>query len=234
MSLRVLAIGDIHGQLGQFDALLDAIALTPDDHLVLLGDYVDRGPHSAGVLNRIMQLRNKCKLSAIKGNHEEMMLAARGGRLDLLREWTFNGGDKTLESYAGQRATIKDVLPEHWKFLESGLVEYVETDTHIFVHANCYPDHAMADQPDFMLRWERCDQISPHQSGKVIVCGHTPQKSGRPMNKGFAICLDTGAGFKRPLTGMDVTSGKIWQAHHAGNVTRAHITDFADDTTDDE
>jgi len=223
---RILAIGDIHGTLTQFDALLDAIALTSKDYLVLLGDYVDRGPDSAGVLKRIIQLRKSRKVTAILGNHEQMMLAARGGRLDFLREWILNGGDMTLMSYAGQRATIRDVPTEHWLFLGTGLVNYFETDTHIFVHANCNPDHPLSEQPDYMLRWERCDDIRPHQSGKTIICGHTPQKDGRPMNRGYAICLDTGAGFGRQLTCLDTTSGKVWQAEHSGKITRAHISDF--------
>ena len=147
MAGRTLAIGDIHGNLDQFDALLEAITLTPDDHLILLGDYVDRGPDSAGVLKRILSLQKTHHVTAIKGNHEEMMLAARAGRGDLLLEWTLNGGDTTLKSYAGWRATIKDIPAEHWTFLEKGLVDYVETNTHIFVHGSCLPDHAMPDQP---------------------------------------------------------------------------------------
>ena len=87
----------------------------------------------------------------------------------------------------------------------------------------------MAEQPAYMLRWERCDRIAPHGSGKPIVCGHTPQKSGRVMNRGYAVCLDTDASRGGPLTCLDANSGRVWQATADGRVTRSHLADFADD-----
>ena len=223
---RTLAIGDIHGNLTAFDALLAAVKLTPADHLVLLGDYVDRGPDSTGVLQRLIQLRQTPRVTAIMGNHEEMMLAARAGHIDHLRDWVLNGGMDTLISYGGQRATMRDIPAEHWHFLEHDLVDYLETDTHLFVHASCDPKRPLSEQDDATLRWERCDRVRPHKSGKTIVCGHTPQIAGMPMNKGFAICLDTGAGYGELLTCLDVHSGKLWQSDPAGKISRAQIADF--------
>jgi serine/threonine protein phosphatase 1 len=218
---RTLAIGDIHGSLAAFDALLGAIRLTAGDHLVLLGDYVDRGPDSKGVIQRIIQLRKTRRVTAIMGNHEEMMLAARAGHIDHLRDWVLNGGLDTLISYGGPRATMRDIPAEHWHFLEHDLVDYLETGTHLFVHAGCDPDRPLGEQADAVLRWERCDRIRPHQSGQVI-----PQPAGMPMNKGFAVCLDTGAGYGELLTCLDVHSGKLWQADPAGKISRAQIADF--------
>lgn len=228
MPSRTLVFGDIHGCLENFDALLEATAPTADDQLVFLGDYVDRGPKSAGVVTRILKLIQSHKTTTLMGNHEQMMLAARTS-CEKFSDWISNGGDQTLRSYGGIRARIDDVPPEHWRFLENNLSDYLETDTHIFVHANAYPDLAMAEQPDYMLRWERCDNISPHESGKVIVCGHTPQKSGKPLNRGYAICIDTNACSGGTLTCLDATSGRIWQADASGRVQRAHISDFYDD-----
>jgi serine/threonine protein phosphatase 1 len=223
----MLAIGDIHGCLLHFDALIDAIRLTPDDHLILLGDLVDRGPDSAGVIRRTIQLQQKYRVSVILGNHEEMMLAARVG-LDRQRDWVMNGGDATLASYAGNRATLRDVPSEHWEFLEKRLVDYVETDTHIFVHANAYADWPMDQQPGSMLRWERCESTAPHESGKVIVCGHTPQPHNRVLNRGFMVCIDTHACRGRSLTCLDSTTGRVWQADERGLVTRHHLSDFGE------
>lgn len=228
MGARTLAFGDIHGCLGHLDALLQSIAPTSEDDLILLGDFVDRGPDSAGVICRIVKLSQIHRLTPLKGNHEQMMLDARGSH-DKHSDWLRNGGDATLRSYAGIRGRLHDVPADHWQFLENRLVDYLETDTHIFVHATAYPDMAMAEQPDYMLRWERCDRIQAHASGKVIVCGHTPQKDGRPLNKGFAICLDTNACGGGLLTCMDATSGRIWQADATGRVHRAHISDFSDE-----
>jgi len=109
------------------------------------------------------------------------------------------------------------------------VVPYIETETHIFVHASLYPDMPMPEQPDYMLRWEHCDELAPHESGKVIICGHTPQRSGHPMNRGHVICLDTNACRGGPLTAMDVLTGRIWQAQESGTVETALISDFAED-----
>jgi serine/threonine protein phosphatase 1 len=86
----------------------------------------------------------------------------------------------------------------------------------------------MSEQPDYMLRWERCDEIAAHESGKVLICGHTPQKSGRPMNRGYAICIDTYACGGGLLTCLNAGDGRIWQANAGGNVTSAHLSDFDD------
>jgi serine/threonine protein phosphatase 1 len=228
MANRTLAIGDVHGCYAQFDALLDKLALSSDDHLILLGDLIDRGPQSADVLKRTIRLTQSHHVTTIKGNHEQMMLDALESHAKF-SDWLQNGGDQTLKSYAGVRGQLRDVPDEHWKFLQTGLVDYVETSTHIFVHANAYPDMAMSEQPDYMLRWERCDDIAPHESGKIIVCGHTPQKLGRPMNRGFAICLDTNACRGGPLTCLEAESERIWQAEISRRVTRAHISDFSDE-----
>jgi serine/threonine protein phosphatase 1 len=222
---RTLVFGDIHGCLSQFDAILAAVAPTGEDHLILLGDCVDRGPDSAGVLKRVLRLAVDHRVTFIMGNHEEMRLAARDSH-DKYVDWLKNGGDDTLRSYGGSRGSLRDVQPEHWQFLEERLVDFLETDTHIFVHANAYPDMPMSEQPSYMLRWERCDRITAHESGKTIICGHTPQKSGEPMNRGYAICLDTNACGGGPLTCMDADSGRIWQATSGGSVRRAHISDF--------
>ena len=214
----------------QFDTLLQAVAPVADDHLVLLGDYVDRGPNSAGVLKAIIALRRTHQLTCLMGNHEQMMLAARDSQShEKLSDWLRNGGDETLRSYSGVQGTLRDVPEEHWAFLEGALVDYLETDTHLFVHGSAYPDMAMHEQPDYMLRWERFETILPPESGKTIVCGHTPQKSGRPGNKGFAICLDTNACRGGMLTCMDANSGRVWQANSQGQVARAHISDFAEE-----
>ena len=226
MASRTFVIGDVHGCLANLDALLQSIAPISEDHLVFLGDEVDRGPDSTGVLIRLVKLSYTHNLTAIKGNHEQMMLAARGSH-DALSDWIRNGGDATLRSYAGIRGTLRDVPSDHWQFLEHKLVDYLETESHIFVHASAYPDLAMHEQPDYMLRWERCDNIAAHKSGKVIVCGHTPQKSGHPLNLGYAICLDTNTYGGGPLTCLETVSGKVWQADADGHVQRAHISDFS-------
>jgi serine/threonine protein phosphatase 1 len=215
--MRHLAIGDIHGCLTAFDALLAAVDPQPGDVLITLGDYVDRGPDSAGVIERLLELRLRHQVIALCGNHEQMMLDTRAGEGD---GWLFYGGDATLESYGkdGEPGTLDDIPESHWDFLES-LRDWYEIDTHFFVHANAYPNVPLDEQPTLTLRWESISQDwgGPHYSGKIMVCGHTVQKSGLPLNLGHAVCIDTGiyrdTGW---LTCLEVGSGRIWQANQLG------------------
>src|SRR5262249_18437560 len=127
--MRVLAIGDIHGCLRAFTTLLDAVALQPDDRIITLGDYVDRGPDSRGVLNRLIDLHSTGRLVALRGNHDIMMLDARHSRDPM---WVACGGGTTLLSYGATDRQIEHAIekgghfgdlllkvpPSHWRFLE--------------------------------------------------------------------------------------------------------------------
>jgi serine/threonine protein phosphatase 1 len=218
--MRLLAIGDIHGCLTAFNTLLDLVAPQPDDRIVTLGDYVDRGPDSCGVLDRLIVLHGGGRLIALRGNHDVMMLDVRCSGIDPM--WLSYGGSITLRSYGiddEDEIELQDVLervPErHWQFLEN-LLPYYETEEHLFVHANLYPDLPLEEQPDYMLYWETLDGPCAHVSGKTMICGHTRQKSGVPLDLGTSICIDTniyGGGW---LTCLDVLSGRIWQANEDG------------------
>ena len=154
--MRNLAIGDVHGCLRAFDALLDEVSPQPDDVLVTLGDYVDRGPDSKGVLDRMLALAARCRCLPLNGNHDLMML---GGREDEehFSEWLKSGGKQTLASYRATEdwQTFAETIPSrHWRFLSDDCVPCHETDTHFFVHANVDPDLPLAEQPDYMFYWE--------------------------------------------------------------------------------
>src|SRR5262249_13653067 len=203
--MRTIAIGDIHGCLTALDTLLRFLQHTAQDRLITLGDYVNRGPDSAGVLDRLIAIHETAILVPIRGNHDQMMLEARD-RYDAVESWMSYGGRSTLDSYAarGGEGTLDDVPEKHWHFLEELCVNYFETDTHFFVHANAYPDMPLEEQPLFMLHYERFDDPPPHCSGKIMVCGHTSQKSGNPVSVGHAICIDTWVYGKGWLTALDV------------------------------
>jgi serine/threonine protein phosphatase 1 len=197
--------------------LAEATRITPDDLIVTLGDYVDRGPNSYAVLNWVIAKSKTNTLVALRGNHELMMLRARTDPSQI-KEWLANGGDATLASYSplDDAGNIRDVPDEHWDFLENGCRDWYETETHFFVHANAYADVPLDEQPEFMLFWEQFNDPPPHQSGKIMVCGHTSQKSGRPKSLGHAICIDTWAYGKGWLTCLDVATGHYWQANERG------------------
>lgn len=215
--MRHLAIGDIHGCFTALKTLAAFVPFRPDDTLITLGDYVNRGPASAAVLDWLIHHSRTAKLIPLRGNHEIMMLQARESD-EACNRWLEVGGDATLASYSpfGDPGRLSDVPDAHWELLETQTLPYFETPTHFFVHANAYPDCPLADQPAFMLYWEPINNPPPHESGKTMICGHTSQKSGLPRNIGHAVCIDTKAWKNGWLTCLDVDTGKFWQANERG------------------
>src|SRR5947209_8507324 len=113
---RLIAIGDIHGCSRALDALIEAIRPAPLDEIVTLGDYVDRGPDTPGVLDRLIALGSRCRLVPLLGNHDQLMLEALGGGDPL--DWYGSGGLATLESYDRWRR-YASVPKRHVAFLRS-------------------------------------------------------------------------------------------------------------------
>ena len=154
MAGRVVAIGDIHGCPAALAALIDALAPGRDDTIVLLGDYIDRGPNSRGVLDRLIALGGRCRLVPLLGNHEEALLDALRDS-NSLRRWLTLGGADTLRSYGwapgGPRRALADWFPKaHREFL-----------------AGCrsYYDHAC-----------KCQWIAPHPP-------HRPEEPGPRIHR---------------------------------------------------
>ncbi len=222
--MRVLAIGDVHGCLRAWDTLLAAVAPTQNDWIVTLGDYIDRGPDSCEVLDRLIDLHHGGRLIAIGGNHEEMLLDVRED-FSTLPAWLESGGQETLVSYsrAGFGADLRGIPEDHWAFMREICVNYFETDTHFFVHGNVDPRLPLGEQPTAVLRWKKFLIPPPHCSGKIMVCGHTPQRSGLPLNLGHAVCIDTWAYGNGWLTCLDIASGQIWQANQQGQTRTAML-----------
>ena len=215
--MRFLAVGDIHGCFKALTTLAAFVPFRPEDTLITLGDYVNRGPDSCSVLNWLIAYQRRANLIPLRGNHEIMMLQAREGG-DALERWLHYGGDATLASYSpfADTGRLVDVLDAHWQFLEEETRGWFETPSHFFVHANAYPDCPLDEQPDFVLYWEAFNDPPPHQSGKVMVCGHTSQESGLPRSIGHAVCIDTWACGNGWLTCLDPRSGEYWQANQRG------------------
>jgi len=153
-------------------------------HLAI-GDCVDRGPDSRGVLDFMIELGESHQLVPLRGNHEIMMLDSRQQK-SWHHAWLRYGGDATLRSYAvdeDQPGTFADIPDAHFDFLENKLVPYYECETHFFVHAYADAHVVLQDQTDPTLYWRKYGNSERHCSGKIMVCGHTPQKTGRPVSK---------------------------------------------------
>src|SRR5690606_26812032 len=215
---RVYAVGDVHGRLDLFAALVEAI--DADDAaagpavttVVLLGDLVDRGPESSGVLAlaRAWQARRRVRILA--GNHEEMFLRSFS-ELEMFRHFLRHGGRQTVLSYgvepnAFQQATMEEaqemmraaVPGEDIAFLES-FEDMVRVGDYLFVHAGIDPRLPLDEQKRHDLRWMREPFLSHTDShGLVVVHGHTI--TDEPEDCGNRIGIDTGAFMTGRLTAL--------------------------------
>src|SRR4051812_48837504 len=112
MPARTIAIGDIHGCSKALRTVVDAIEPTADDTIVFLGDFVDRGRDSRGVLDFVLELEKRCQVVPLLGNHELMLLEAGENPL-AMEPWLSVGGAATIQSYGGR---LESIPPEHWEF----------------------------------------------------------------------------------------------------------------------
>ena len=223
-----VAIGDIHGMNTMLHDLierLEAMQQLADALQVFLGDYVDRGDDTAGVINTLIQLRTtRPQTIFLRGNHEQLMLDACDASRRLVHTspgmkvldsepmqlWLENGGRETLLSYnrnwtEPDLAHWWDWIPEeHWALLRDTLMEFI-TERYHFVHAGALPPGSNWDGHGLGLDhrlWIREPFLSSKSDfdGRVVVFGHSPQRHHRPLVKPNKIGLDTGAVFHGKLT----------------------------------
>lgn len=214
--LRVYAIGDVHGCLDMLEGIHEWIAMdlgarpVQDWRIVHVGDYVDRGPDSAGVIRFLMRRvaedpRNIC----LMGNHDQMFAESLRGSPRWVSLWLEHGGVETLASYGILRddfdrrlmdgAGFDDAIPpEHLSFIE-GMGHYVHYGDYFFAHAGIDPNHGLEDQDPHDLMWIREPFLRDQRDhGAVIVHGHTPvRKLAVEMNR---VGIDTAAVFGGSLS----------------------------------
>ncbi len=224
----VHAIGDIHGRadlLADILAQIDADAAQQDageHHIVLLGDLIDRGPDSAGVIE-LCATRDwgRAITHFVAGNHEELMLAVLDGKSNNVRFWLGNGGEATLRSYGVpeeivERGTADQVMAElsrrvplhHLRFLHD-MVDHVAIGGYWFVHAGIRPNVALEKQSPGDLRWIRgefLDFAEPHPA--IVVHGHTITDDVDEHDN--RIGIDTGAYASGKLTALGLFGEQRW------------------------
>jgi serine/threonine protein phosphatase 1 len=230
---RVYAVGDVHGRTDVLRPLLkdlraDAASAAQRPLLVFLGDYVDRGPDSRGVIDTILALEadGPFEVVCLRGNHEdalERVLADDG----FAPNWIANWGEATLRSYgvaappygretaeAGRvvRELAAALPASHRAFLRRCVMSLTVGD-YLFVHAGVRPHVPLAEQDPNDLMWIRYAFLeSDEDFGKVVVHGHTP--ADRPELKANRIGIDTGVYYSGVLTALrlDGTDVRIIQA----------------------
>lgn len=224
---RVYAIGDIHGRADLLAVMIDAIEADDaarghaDTTVILLGDLIDRGPDSAGVIRLAREWQQRRPVRILAGNHEEMLLDALQ-KEEVLRHFLRFGGRETLLSYpidpeAYTRAELHEVMAmahaaipaEDLDFIR-GFEDWIELGDYLFVHAGIRPGVPLADQKPSDLRWIRepfLDHAQPF--GRVVVHGHTitPAVDVRTNRIG----IDTGAYRSGRLTALGLEGTERWQ-----------------------
>lgn len=225
MAGRLLVFGDVHGFLLPLNLLLDHLKPDPSDTVIFLGDYIDRGPQSKQVLQRLIKLKFETDLHSLVGNHDLMFLES----IHLKRfnsDWLLFGGLQTLESFGVDVSNPDFQLIEQpiLDFYQSECSRYWENENHIFVHAGVDPDLPMDSQTDKLLFWDKLKLDFPgHYSGKKVICGHTRQTSGVPLNLENLLCVDTNVYGGGWLTCCELNSMEYWQANQAGDFRQANI-----------
>lgn len=228
--MRHFAIGDIHGCRTALETLLANVPLGPDDVLVALGDFIDRGPDSRGVLELLIELHDRGRLVPLLGNHEEMLLLARHD-LAMRDTWLRYGGQATLASYASQGGggALDDIPQAHWDFLQHTCRESYVAQDHIFVHAGVTPAQPLDEQTAYALRWQKFYAPERHVSGQRVICGHTAQKNGWPLVTPAAVCIDTWIYGDGWLTCLDPAAGCFWQANERGQTRTGELPPVQDE-----
>jgi serine/threonine protein phosphatase 1 len=196
------AIGDIHGALGKLQSLIvrcERHAAGRAMRLVFVGDYIDRGPQSAGVVRYLIDLQSRSLETVIPllGNHEATVLGIIDGTT-APKHWLLQGGTATLQSYGIAQA--RDLPREHVDWMRSLRSSY-DDGRRFFVHAGIDPKRPLDAQDEFDLIWIREPFLSDHRDhGRLIVHGHTPVRAGTPDLRRNRLNLDTAAGYGGPLT----------------------------------
>lgn len=217
---RAYAIGDIHGRLDLLELLLERIAEEEAQrercptYLVFLGDLIDRGPDSAGVVARLRTTRwDYIKPVFILGNHEEMMLRVLGSEPGLIEDWLAHGGYECAQSYGvpvGRLATLspEDAAEMLRTYIPAEDVEFMQQfadsfrfGDYLFVHAGIRPGVPVERQTTQDLRWIRAGFLDVERGdGVVVVHGHTISRE--PDERCGRIGIDTGAYMGGPLTAV--------------------------------
>ena len=225
---RAYAIGDVHGRLDLLEQLLADIDRDRRERparktlLVFLGDLIDRGPHSAQVLDRLRSFSaDGVRTVFLLGNHEEVLLRILDGDAALITKWRWFGGSECLSSYGiepAQFAKVSDeealqrvraaIPADHVKFLES-FVDTCRFGDYLFVHAGIRPGVSLEEQLQADLRWIREPfLLDESDHGCVVVHGHTisEQVEERPNRIG----IDTGAYRTGVLSALAIEGDRRW------------------------
>jgi len=223
---RLFAIGDIHGCADELGHLLEGIPAGAGDTIVFVGDYIDRGHDSHGVIEYLLKWRSRTPARTVflKGNHEDMALGFLGQGGQWGEAWLRNGGVAALRSYGIDpqlsRADVAVRMPaDHVEFMRA-LETSFRWDGYLVVHAGIRPGVPWEAQRTEDLLWIREEFLDqPHDLGATVVFGHTPHRrvvDGQP----YRIGIDTGCVYGGALTCLSLPDGQVYQVRLGDSVVR--------------
>ncbi|MCB2185754.1 MAG: serine/threonine protein phosphatase [Deltaproteobacteria bacterium] len=214
VSANILAVGDLHGCRDLLEKVLNEVVpqVPAGVRLVFLGDYIDRGPDSAGVLEVLLQLRRERPDTVLlMGNHERMLLDAVEGRNQFM--FRYNGGEETLASYGLGFDRLADIPPAHLDLLR-GLPLYHQEGAYLFVHAGLRPGVPLERQEESDFLWIREEfYTSQVPLGRKVIFGHTPFP--RPLVRPELFGIDTGAVYGGQLSCLHLPSEKFFHLNNS-------------------
>lgn len=184
---RYIVITDIHGELNKLESVLSKIETRIDDIFVFLGDYIDRGPDSKGVVDKVIDISKNFETITLIGSHEYALLHANIDYYNYLF-WNY-GGPATVKSYGGK---FENILAIHGDFYRN-LKFYHLTERYLFVHAGIDPRYSLEDQSEEDLVYIRSAFYkNKHNLKQKIIFGHTEFEA--PLVQEDKICIDLGCG----------------------------------------
>ncbi len=201
--MRIYAMSDIHGCRDKLERLMarcQADAKDEPAQFVFLGDYIDRGPDSRGVLDYLIDLQHHRPgdVTCLCGNHEDMALNAIDDPSQIDQWVVHNGGDKALRSFG---VTRPSEVPARYVDWMRALTTHHDDGARFFVHAGINPDRPLDRQDRHDMIWMREPFLSdPRDFGRFVVHGHTPRRDGRPDLRRNRVNIDTAAVLGGPLT----------------------------------
>jgi len=216
--MSIYAIGDIHGCLKALKTIFKQNLIKKNDTVVFLGDYIDRGSDSKGVIDWLIKNKGNYNFKFILGNHEIMMLTAKISN-ERLTEWLYFGGSQTLDSYKiGDDPNWMDKIDiSHWEFINS-CESYIEMNNFIFVHAGLEIGKTLEEQNKHHLFWKKYETPELYSDDKTIICGHTSRKNGKIADFGHTICLDTYVYGGKWLSCLNVETKEYIKSNNEGKV----------------
>jgi predicted phosphodiesterase len=227
ITMKCYVFGDIHGCSTEIQCMIESLPLATSDRLVFLGDYVDRGYDSKGVVTYLLALKKDAQQEIIflKGNHEDMFLSYLGLQGHHGDMFLFNGGEATLMSYGvSAKKDLKEkilaAIPKtHLEFFET-LKAYYVMDAFLCVHAGINPSKALEEQSEEELFWIRDAFIlRSHPLPYTVLFGHTPHQEVF-CDLPYKIGLDTGLVYGNKLSCLETSEKILFQLNrHSRRVT---------------